>query len=100
MENGKQCNSVDFSKRNNNVRHCNIEDQRRRFEFRQRTTEMTAQKLVKTLNAPDCYKFFLKAAWKLPEVTIWNIVEKATTDKKINSPARYVVRALNIQMSM
>ena len=50
--------------------------------------ERRAYRLVEKLNAPDCYKFYLKCVYHLSEAEIENSLE-VSTRPGIKSPARY-----------
>lgn len=50
--------------------------------------ERRAYRLVEKLNAPDCYKFYLKCVYHLSEAEIQNSLE-VSTRPGIKCPARY-----------
>lgn len=61
-------------------------------------TENTAKKLVCEYEAPNSYKFFLKAAWHLSEAFIWNTVETSKKSARIKSPIRYFIKSCQNEM--
>lgn len=55
-------------------------------------------KKVGCKDADNCYYYFIKCFNSLPESTIWNIYETATTKTGIKSPIKYFIGACRNQM--
>jgi hypothetical protein len=50
-------------------------------------------------DADNCYYYFVKCFNELPESTIWNIFETATSKNGVKSPIKYFIGACRNQMS-
>lgn len=48
--------------------------------------EMIAEQLCEKFGSRKWYRFYCKAAYKLPEASIWRHYEKATTSKGVGDP--------------
>lgn len=57
------------------------------------------QKVRGCEDAEGCFNYFLKCFRTLPESTIWDIYENATTNPTIKSPIKYFIGACRNQMN-
>lgn len=90
-----------IQKKKNNVTLYNSVSQSDKFRSRQRKTEYIADRLVEKLSAPQWRNFFLKAAWRLSEDTIWSTLEnteKKVAKHEVTKPLNYFIAACNKQM--
>jgi hypothetical protein len=61
----------------------------------QQQTNVIAEKLVDTFGSPSYRNFFLKAAWRLPEAKIFELVEIAKAKATDNARSYFIALVRN-----